>query len=45
MATFLGSAQYYKNKAEKLFDELNKEKKVQSQLRWDLEVCALYRGC
>ena len=44
MPTFLGSIRFFKKRAGEYFDELLKERKVQAELRWELEVCALYCG-
>ena len=36
--TILGSMRFFKKRAGEYFDELQKVKKLQSELRWELEV-------
>ena len=43
--TILGSMRFFKKRAGEYFDELQKERKEQAELRWELEVCAVYCGC
>ena len=40
VATILGSMRFFKKRAGEYFDELQKERKAQAELRWELEVCA-----
>ena len=44
VATILGSMRFFKKRAGEYFDELQKEKKAQAELRWELEVCAFTCG-
>ena len=37
--TILGSMRFFKKRAGEYFDELQKERKAQAELRWELEVC------
>ena len=37
--TILGSMRFFKKRAEEYFDELQKEKKLHSELLWEVEVC------
>jgi len=38
MAELMGSCKYFKKRADEYLEELQKERAVQSQLKWELEV-------